>query len=126
VLQRLLLLGLLTAGFAFAGAATARTPKPVLEAAQAGTQCVAPPAVMRRDHMEFLKHQRDDTVHGGIRGAKFSLKGCIDCHANPKTQSVAKDESNFCVSCHVYVAVKIDCFGCHTPKARPLAQGGTK
>ncbi|MDP2004733.1 MAG: hypothetical protein Q8K45_03585 [Rubrivivax sp.] len=126
MLQRLLLLGLLTAGFAFAGVAGARTPKPVVEAATAGTQCVAPPEVMRRDHMEFLKHQRDDTVHGGIRGAKFSLKGCIDCHASQKTQSVAKDESNFCVSCHAYAAVKIDCFECHTSKARTVAQGGTK
>ncbi|MBA4177680.1 MAG: Hdr-like menaquinol oxidoreductase cytochrome c subunit [Leptothrix sp. (in: Bacteria)] len=109
-----------------AAAGEGRTPKPVVEAATAGTQCVAPPEVMRRDHMDFLKHQRDDTVHGGIRGAKFSLKACIDCHANQKTQSVAKDESNFCVSCHSYAAVKIDCFECHTAKARTVAQGAPK
>ncbi len=126
MLPRLLLLSLLMAGFAFAGVAGARTPKPVIEAATAGTQCVAPPEVMRRNHMEFLKHQRDDTVHGGIRGAKFSLKGCIDCHASQKTQSVAKEESNFCVSCHSYAAVKIDCFECHTSKARTVAQGAPK
>lgn len=126
MLQRLLLLGLLTAGLACAGAAGARTPKPVIEAATAGTQCVAPPEVMRREHMNFLKHQRDDTVHGGIRGAKFSLKGCIDCHASTRTNSVAKEENNFCVSCHAYTAVKIDCFECHTPKARPVAQGAPK
>ena len=71
---------------------------------------------MRRSHMDFLKHQRDNTVHGGIRGAKFSLKGCIDCHASRKTGSVAKAETNFCVSCHSYTAVKIDCFECHTHK----------
>jgi predicted CXXCH cytochrome family protein len=81
---------------------------------------------MRRSHMDFLKHQRDDTVHGGIRGAKFSLKGCIDCHASPKTQSVAKEETNFCVSCHSYAAVQIDCFECHTSKARTFAQGAPK
>jgi len=126
VLHRLPLLGLLMAGIAFTGAAGARTPKPVVEAATAGTQCVAPPAVMRRNHMDYLKHQRDDTVHGGIRGAKFSLKGCIDCHASQKTNSVAKDESNFCVSCHAYAAVKIDCFECHTSKARTVAQGAPK
>ncbi|MBK6472149.1 MAG: Hdr-like menaquinol oxidoreductase cytochrome c subunit [Betaproteobacteria bacterium] len=126
MLYRVLLLGLLTASFAFAGVAAARTPKPVVEAATAGTQCVAPPDVMRRNHMDFLKHQRDDTVHGGIRGAKFSLKGCIDCHASQKTQSVAKDETNFCISCHSYAAVKIDCFECHASKARTVAQGAGK
>ena len=72
---------------------------------------------MRRSHMDLLKHQRDDTVHGGIRGAKFSLKGCIDCHASQQTGSVARAETNFCVSCHSYAAVKIDCFECHTGKA---------
>jgi predicted CXXCH cytochrome family protein len=122
---RQVLLGLLF-GVSLHGMAAGegRTPKPVVEAAKAGTLCVAPPDVMRRNHMDFLKHQRDDTVHGGIRGAKFSLKGCIDCHASQKTQSVAKDESNFCVSCHSYAAVKIDCFECHTPKARTVAHGG--
>ncbi len=126
MLHRLPLLGLLLAGIAFAGVAGAGTPKPVVEAARAGTQCVAPPEVMRREHMNFLKHQRDDTVHGGIRGAKFSLKGCIDCHASTKTQSVAQEPTNFCVSCHSYAAVKIDCFECHTSKARAVAQGATK
>jgi predicted CXXCH cytochrome family protein len=104
-----------------------RTPRPAVEAATVGTQCAAPPAVMRRSHMDFLKHQRDDTVHGGIRGAKFSLKGCIECHASQKTGSVAKAESNFCVSCHSYAAVKIDCFGCHASKPGPaVAQGAPK
>lgn len=126
MLQRLLLLSLLTAGIACAGENAGRTPKPVVEAATAGTQCVAPPEVMRREHMNFLKHQRDDTVHGGIRGAKFSLKGCIDCHASHKTGSVTQAETNFCVSCHSYAAVKIDCFECHSPKAHTVAQGAAK
>ncbi len=126
MLQRLLMLGLLTAGLAHGGEAHGRTPRPVVEPATAGTQCVAPPEVMRRNHMDFLKHQRDDTVHGGIRGAKFSLKACIDCHANQKTQSVAQEATNFCVSCHAYAAVKIDCFECHTSKARTVAQGAPK
>jgi hypothetical protein len=108
---------------AFAGAAATagegegRTPRPVIERAVKGAQCVADPAVMRRSHMDFLKHQRDDTVRGGIRGAKFSLKACIECHAGKQTASVAQSESNFCVSCHSYAAVKIDCFECHTPRA---------
>ncbi|WP_088286948.1 Hdr-like menaquinol oxidoreductase cytochrome c subunit [Ideonella sp. A 288] len=103
-----------------------RTPQPVIEPARAGTQCVADPAVMRRNHMDLLKHQRDDTVRGGIRGAKHSLKDCIDCHASQATGSVAKAETNFCVSCHSYAAVKIDCFECHTSKPRALAVGAAK
>ena len=117
------LLAALSAGGTLAAEPAGRTPKPVVETATAGTQCVAPPEVMRRSHMDFLKHQRDDTVHGGIRGARYSLKGCIDCHASPKTGSVAKAETNFCVSCHSYAAVKIDCFGCHASKpAEAVAQ----
>jgi len=123
-------LGLAIALLAMAGAHAAegggRTPLPLVEKATPGTQCVAPPEVMRRNHMDFLKHQRDDTVRGGIRGAKFSLKGCIDCHASPKTNNVAKAESNFCVSCHSYAAVAIDCFECHTGQPRALAQGAAK
>ena len=118
------MLAALAAGAALAADPAGRTPMPVIEAATAGTQCVAPPEVMRRSHMDFLEHQRDDTVHGGIRGAKFSLNGCIECHASSQTGSVAKAETNFCVSCHVYTAVKIDCFGCHTSKPRAVAQQG--
>jgi predicted CXXCH cytochrome family protein len=77
---------------------------------------------MRRDHMELLKHQRDATVHGGIRGAKASLKECVACHAGATTGSVAQSETNFCVSCHTYAAVKIDCFECHATRPAALAQ----
>ncbi len=97
-------------------AADGRTPMPTIEPARAGTQCIADPATMRRDHPAMLEHQRDQTVRGGIRGAKASLKGCIDCHASPVTASVAKTDTNFCVSCHAYAAVRIDCFDCHATK----------
>jgi predicted CXXCH cytochrome family protein len=121
------MLAALAAGGVLAADPAGRTPTPVVERATAGTQCVAPPEVMRRSHMDFLKHQRDDTVHGGIRGAKFSLKGCIECHASQQTGSVNQAETNFCVSCHSYVAVKIDCFGCHTGKpSTAVAQGAPK
>ena len=122
----LALMWLLVAGLAGAAEEGSRTPRPVIERATPGTQCVAEPALMRREHMNLLKHQRDDTVRGGIRGAKYSLKGCIDCHASLKTQSVAKAESNFCISCHSYAAVKIDCFECHASQPRALAQGAPK
>ncbi|HKB55220.1 MAG TPA: hypothetical protein VKD22_14585 [Ramlibacter sp.] len=93
-----------------------RTPQPVVERAAKGSQCVADPAFMRRNHMDLLKHQRDDTVRSGVRSGQFSLKSCIDCHASRETGSVTKGETNFCVSCHSYAAVRIDCFECHSSK----------
>ena len=54
---------------AFAAAHAAepgRTPLPAIAIAKPG-QCVEPTDVMRRDHMKFLKHQRDLTVHEGVR-----------------------------------------------------------
>jgi hypothetical protein len=120
------LLGLLIGGVTHADSPTSRVPKPVIEAARGG-QCVEDPAFMRRHHMELLKHQRDDTMHGGIRGAKYSLKTCIECHASQTTNSVTAAPTNFCVSCHTYAAVKIDCFECHATQPQktsslPLAQ----
>ena len=116
-LRRVLLAWTMTLWLAPAQAAEPRTPQPVIEPARPGTQCIADPATMRRDHPAMLEHQRDATVRGGIRGAKTSLKACIACHASTTTGSVAKSESNFCVSCHTYTAVRIDCFGCHAATA---------
>jgi hypothetical protein len=123
-----ILVGLLVAGVAGGALAAGegRTPRPVIAPAAAGSQCVEPAETMRRSHMTFLKHQRDDTVHGGIRGAKYSLKDCIDCHASQKTGSVTAGDTNFCVSCHSYTAVRIDCFECHASKPRAVAQQGVK
>jgi hypothetical protein len=89
---------------------------PAIQKAKAGTQCVAPPEVMRRQHPALLKHQRDETVRGGVRSAKASLKGCVECHAGPTTRSVAAAPGDFCVSCHSYAAVRIDCFECHATR----------
>ena len=113
-------------GMVLAADGSGRTPLPTVERARAGTQCVEPADQMRRNHMVYLKHQRDDTVRGGVRGARYSLKACIDCHAGPATRSVNLAADNFCVSCHSYAAVKIDCFECHTGKAQVAAQGATR
>ncbi len=81
-----------------------------------GDECVEPTEIMRRDHMRFLMHQRDDTVHGGIRGAKHSLVGCIECHAQSNAQGAAipvNAEGQFCQSCHSFTGVRMDCFECH-------------
>lgn len=98
-----------------------RVPKPVIEAGK-GEQCVESADFMRRNHMELLKHQRDDTTHKGIRTTKYSLKGCIDCHASRKNNSVLGSEQNFCQSCHSYAAVKLDCFECHASKPKAPAE----
>lgn len=129
-----------TAGTAPAAVATAgtsgaptaqdgRTPKPVIAPARTGTQCVAPPEVMRREHPRMLKHQRDVTVHQGVRQARDSLQGCVGCHASQATGSVAQAPTDFCSSCHAYAAVKIDCFECHASRpgqpARPVSQAAS-
>jgi hypothetical protein len=105
----------------------ARTAKPVIEIANPG-KCVAPVEEMRRNHMEMLKHQRDRSLRQGIRGEPASLNACIECHASKTSGSVlganeAGTGSNFCESCHSYVAVKLDCFECHQPKAKFKAAG---
>jgi hypothetical protein len=81
-----------------------------------GDSCVEPTDIMRREHMNFLVHQRDDTVHSGIRGAKHSLVGCIGCHVQEDAQGVAipvDAEGQFCESCHSFTGASMDCFECH-------------
>ncbi len=97
-----------------------RVTAPIVEKAKGG-ECVADPAFMRRNHADLLKHQRDDTMRGGIRTGKNSLKACIECHASKTTNSVNATGSNFCQSCHNFTAVKIDCFECHASKPAPTA-----
>ena len=85
-----------------------------------GEQCVEPTDLMRRNHMDFLKQQREETLRQGIRGGKYSLQGCIDCHAasDPSVEDgKVRSIEVFCDQCHSYVAVKPDCWGCHNPKA---------
>ena len=80
-------------------------------------QCVAPTQEMRRNHFEMIRHQRDMTVHKGIRKTDDSLAGCVDCHARKDTTGAAvaiNSEGQFCAGCHEYAAVSIDCFSCHS------------
>jgi hypothetical protein len=79
-----------------------------------GGECVKDPQWMRKNHMHLLKHERDDAVRKGVRDDKLSLKNCIECHASTKDDSVIARDDSFCVSCHRYEAVKIDCFECHS------------
>lgn len=79
-----------------------------------GGQCVKDPQWMRKNHMHLLKHQRDEALRKGIRDPQISLKNCIECHASTRDDSVIAREDSFCVGCHKYEAVKLDCFECHS------------
>jgi hypothetical protein len=76
-------------------------------------------AEIRTNHMNLLRHKRDRTVYKGIRTPKHSLNGCIDCHVPaPTVNKVVKhtDSEHFCSTCHIQLAVKIDCFQCHADR----------
>jgi len=102
-------------------------PMPSISAAQ-GENCVEDTDFMRRNHMDLLKHQRDETMLEGVRGQPYSLRDCLDCHVVKGPDAVpvtAADPQHFCRSCHDYAAVSIDCFQCHA--SRPdLTAGATR
>jgi hypothetical protein len=105
-------LGLLSSlGVAHAGQAVEGSAKAdKLEA------CVRDTPFMRRSHFELIKHQRDVTVHQGIRKTTDSLAGCVDCHVRRDAQGepvAINAPGEFCAACHAYTAVTIDCFTCH-------------
>lgn len=78
--------------------------------------CVAPTAFMRRNHFELITHQRDITVHQGIRKTDHSLAGCVDCHVRRDAagQPVPVNApGEFCAGCHEYTGATLDCFTCH-------------
>jgi hypothetical protein len=98
-------------------------PNPVIQdharQAEYGNQCVEPTEEMRRNHMKYILHQRDATMHLGIRTDKYSLNHCIECHATKDENGEwigQNDTRHFCRNCHSYAGVRIDCFECHAGK----------
>lgn len=96
-----------------------------LETARAKAKsCVEPTADMRKNHMKYLLHERDETMYEGIRGKDHSFKACINCHIPAEKEGkpvnyLMDDHSSlnpehFCATCHAYVSVKLDCFECHS------------
>ncbi len=84
-------------------------------------ECPAPPAEMRRIHMDLLAHDRNAAAREGIRRPGHGLDDCITCHVVRDAGGAAVDATNprhFCTSCHVKVAVSVDCFSCH--RATPV------
>jgi hypothetical protein len=101
----------------FSAAVVAGTaPQPDIPKAAKGEQCVEDTDFMRRNHMNLLMHQRDDTLRLGVRTQKHSLKNCFTCHVVKDEQNqpvTVADPRHFCRECHDYAAVKVDCFQCH-------------
>jgi hypothetical protein len=86
--------------------------------------CVAPTEDIRRNHMDYLKHGRDDVVRDGIRISRFQLHGCIACHASVEESGNYRpvdEEGEFCSSCHEYAAVSLACFQCHRTTPEPAS-----
>jgi hypothetical protein len=78
--------------------------------------CVVSTTDMRRNHMDYLKHERIDVVRKGVRDNKYSIADCVDCHSakdDHGTSVPVNAEGQFCESCHDYTAVNIACFQCH-------------
>ncbi len=116
-----LLLGVTTPGMAADGAADENDASPYIPKAQRRYSedqgCVEPTADMRANHMKYLLHQRDATMHEGIRTEQHSLHECINCHVSDAADAPRVDsEKHFCNSCHTYAAVTIDCFQCHADR----------
>ncbi|MGA7983040.1 MAG: sulfur reduction protein DsrJ [Chromatiaceae bacterium] len=96
--------------------------------------CVAPTPFMRRNHMELILHQRDVTVHTGVRSPKYGLDDCVACHVSYTAEDKpvpVNAEDQFCDSCHEYAAVELTCFQCHAtvpvpePKTTASAESAT-
>lgn len=100
--------------------AIAETPFPTIhEPTDESLKCIQPEDEMRRNHMNYILHERDETMHEGVRNEPGSLAACIDCHVEPnKDGEIAgiETEEHFCNACHEYASVQIDCFQCHADR----------
>ena len=108
----------------------AETPFPTIHEPEGqGVKCVEDEAEMRRNHMNYILHQRDKTMREGIRTETYSLSKCIDCHVQPNDKGeVATHDSteHFCATCHEYAAVQIDCFQCHADRPQKYIERNSK
>ncbi len=114
---------------AFVGTVQAETPFPTInEPSDESKKCIHPEDEMRRNHMKYILHERDETMHEGIRDEPESLANCINCHVEPDSSGeIAGIDSSehFCNACHQYAAVQIDCFQCHADRPQKYIQRDT-
>jgi hypothetical protein len=88
--------------------------------------CVEPVEIMRRNHIEYILQQRDETMHKGIRTRQYSLVECINCHVSDAPDAARYGSAeHFCSSCHKYVSVQIDCFQCHADRPVKTSEHNT-
>lgn len=90
----------------------------------AASQCIAPPDVMRRSHMEMLNAWRDRRVRDGVRTAT-GMDGQVYTIALTHTclEQCHGSKAEFCDRCHAYVGLKgPDCWSCHNA-GRPSVAG---
>jgi len=130
----LLTIGIATAGIASAAATDFAKADYVTPGSKAAglENCVRETSFMRRNHMELIEHQRDVTVHQGIRNTTDSLANCVDCHVGYDQQRQPVPvyaDGQFCRACHEFAAVDMNCFGCHSavpvhPTGDPTPPGG--
>ncbi|MBF0093678.1 MAG: Hdr-like menaquinol oxidoreductase cytochrome c subunit [Alphaproteobacteria bacterium] len=112
---RLVLVMVVAALFGVLPALAGDGPFPTIPKGKGG-KCVEDTQFMRRNHMDLLKHQRDETMREGIRTTEHGLQGCISCHAVQGADGkpvTIKSEEHFCNACHSYAGVSPDCFACH-------------
>jgi hypothetical protein len=77
--------------------------------------------------MELILHQRDITVHTGVRSTKYSINDCVACHVSYTAEHnpiPINGEGQFCDTCHEYAAVHLDCFECHATVPVPAPKNG--
>jgi hypothetical protein len=111
------------------GKALAETPFPTIHLPKGTADCPIPKNDRVRNHMKYLLHHRDLTVHEGIRTKQYSLANCIDCHVQPGPDgkiAAHSSKDHFCNGCHQYAAVHIDCFECHADRPQKYIKRGNK
>lgn len=114
--------------------AMAEVPFPTIHEPEGeGVKCVVEDEdEMRRNHMNYILHQRDKTMREGVRAEShesYSLSACIDCHVekNDKGEIASHDDKeHFCNACHQYAAVQIDCFQCHADRPQKSIKRNAK
>jgi len=117
LIARFLLIGALLIGAASMAEAQERSPLLPNVPKATGEPHPEGNEFWRKNHADLLAHDRDLTVRDGNRNIEASLKSCVACHATATNEQgtilTAQSPSYFCSACHLYVAVKIDCFVCH-------------
>ena len=100
----------------FSAPSMARDLGPVIPEPVKGEECVEDTQEMRVNHMKYLMTHRDDVMRRGIRTKQYHLSECLECHvpARDENQPMRADNTeHFCMSCHAFTGVKVDCFTCH-------------